>query len=132
MLEPPTTAIMPLPDRLFKLPTTPTRLNVGFPAAPLALATSIPLLVVAIERFTTVPPVLTTIPVASDSKAPDTPFKTIWRVDNAPPSTSPTPVEPDNALEFGKVGCWFRVKKVWFCAGEAAIAAVVVCTVWPF
>ena len=132
-VAPPSRVTRPEPAIPAKEAGRPSKAIVGLPDWPSPLVMAKPSPVTAILRLTMVEaPVLTIKPLEAVSRLPDAPLRVICRVDCAPPSTRPIPVPPDSLRLLGSVASWLSVRNVWVCEGDAAMAAVVVCTVWPF
>jgi hypothetical protein len=93
ILEPPTIASIPEPERFAKVAGRPLKASVGLPPVPLALETLKPAPETAIEREATVEAESFTImPPAAFWRLRAVPLRLIWKYEVAPPSTIEIPV----------------------------------------
>ena len=106
---------------------------VGLAAMPSPSLIATPVVPTSNVLFVTVVPlVFTIIPLPALSNEADAPFRAIDSVLCAPLSVMLIPLVAVSALLLLRVGSWFTVRNVCVCAGDAAIAPAVVCTVKPF
>jgi hypothetical protein len=129
----PVKATIPAPLALAKDKGKPDKDTVGLPDWPSPFDIAIPEPLTAMFLGVTVPKaVFTAKPLPAVFKEAAAPVMLIAKAACAPPSVIAKPVLTDNDRLLVRVGSWFTVINVCVCAGDAAIAPVVVFTVTPF